>query len=106
MVASMQGLHLGIVLKMPWEVLVADLHMAWRQREATSSVLLLVVGLELVYSQAVLNSVQVPTQLNNQDFFNSVQCLNLVVSVEALQPIPSSVQVQVLPRMILMLISL
>lgn len=102
----MQELHQGMVLKMPWEVLVVDLHMAWRLKEATSSVLLLVAGLELVYSQAALNSVQVPAQLNNQDFFNSVQCLNLVVSVEALQPIPSSVQVQVLPRMILMLISL
>ncbi len=105
-VASMQGLHLGMVLKMPWEVLVADLHMAWRQREATSSVLLLVVGLQLVYSQAVLNSVQVPAQLNNQDFSNSVQFLNLAVSVEALQQIPSLVQVQVLLRMILMQISL
>ncbi len=98
----MQGLHPGMVLKMPWEVLVVDLHMAWRQREATSLVLQLVVGLELVYSQAVLNSVQVPAQLNNQDFSNSVQFLNLAVLVEVLLPIPYSVQVQVLLRMILM----
>ena len=102
----MQELHQGMVRKMPWEVLVADLHMVWRQREATSSVLLLVAWLEQVYSQAVLNSVQVPAQLNNQDFSNSVQFLNLAVSVEALQQIPSLVQVQVLLRMILMQISL
>lgn len=100
----MQVLHPAMVHKMPLGVLVVDLHTAWRQRVATSSVLLL-AELELVYSQAALSSVQELAQLNNQGFSSSVQCLNLAVSVVVLL-IPFSVQVQVLLLMIHMRTSL